>query len=540
MTTTPPPLSLSAPIWTGDASRPRAARIELAEGRVRHVGDAPDRRRGDHDLRDAFCLPAFVDAHLHMVMGGLGLARLDLSQTTSRAAFESSIADAAADLDRRDPHRIRWLEAWGWSAERWRHGGHGDPDRSWLAAAGDRPAIAWRMDRHACLLNDPALAIVERAHPGLPDLPGGEVVRDGRGVPTGILVEANAWRQAIPLVPEADEATRRHAARAAAAHLVRHGIVAVGAMEYASELRDAAIPELGSIPVRIAATLLDREWPLDVGLAEAVRAEIPMDLRDRLRVIGFKAFADGTFGLRTARMLEPYADRPDSQGMLVELALDGHLESWATGVRRAGLSPSIHAIGDGALRLAIDAFEAAERAVPNGPGLPPRLEHAQTVHPEDLPRLKGRMVSVQPAHRADDALVAERALGTARLDRFFPLRSMQEAGAVLAFGSDWPVVAPDPIAAIQSAVTGATVAGEVFRPDETLSITAALIAATTQAAACLGFDDAGVLAPMRRADLVVLDRDPFEANWLEAPPEIVATIAGGEIVFDRDGRFGDS
>jgi len=537
MTRTPPSLSISAPIWTGDRTRPRASRIEIVDGRVRHLDESAVPTAGDLDLRDAFCLPAFVDAHLHLVMGGLGLGRLDLSNVASRPAFESAIAHAAAELDRRDPTRSRWLEAWGWSAERWRRDGHGDPDRSWLAAAGDRPAIAWRMDQHACLLNAAALAIVERTHPGLPDLPGGTVIRDADGRPSGVLVEANAWRQAIPQVPPPDAMVRREATRAAAQHLVRHGIAAVGAMEYASELRTAVLPELGTIPIRIAATLLDREWPLDVELAAAVRREIPAEVRDRLRVIGFKAFADGTFGLRTARMLEPYADRPDTRGMLVELALGGHLEAWATAVRRAGLSPSIHAIGDEAFRLSLDAVEAAERAIPDGTRPAARIEHGQTVHPADLARLRGRVVSVQPAHRADDALVAERALGEHRLDRFFPLRSMHEAGAVLAFGSDWPVVPPDPIAAIRSAVTARTVEGEVFRPGETLSVEATLVAATTDAAGSLGFEDAGVLAPGRRADVAVLDRDPFTADWLHDPPRVVATIAGGEIVFDRDGRF---
>ncbi len=537
------PLEIAARFTTLDAAHPRAKRVRIDGAWIRRVDDrgdgsesAPARRL---DLRDFCVVPAFVDAHVHLLMAGLSLRQTDLSGVSSRADFERSIAESAARLAKEDPAGTAWLEAWGWSAEQWAAEGGAAPDRRWLAAAGSRPAIAWRMDRHACVLNDAAIRIVEAAHPGLPDLPGGEVVRDETGRPTGLFIEANAWKQVIPLVPAASAPRKRLAIREAAAHLHRHGVASVGAMEYASEIRDALLPvaadESSPLRLRIAATILDRAWPLDPGIARALSDEIAGAgcAREALRIIGFKAFADGTLGLRTARMLEDYADRPGERGMLVELALEGHLDAWAEAVWNAGLSPSIHAIGDEAFRRSLEAYERLSPS--DAPRLAARIEHCQTVHREDLPRVRGRVLSMQPLHRFFDGRPYERAMGAARLDRFFPFRSLLDHGATLAFGSDWPIVEPDAIAAMRSAITGRIADGSVFHECESITPREALAAHTLHAAQCLGFTDAGLLAPDRRADLVVLDRDPLEADWHQAPPKVVATIVGGVPVFDPDG-----
>lgn len=519
----PSTIRLRGRCFTADPSRPWSDGIAIAGGRIESIGsaaaDAGDSAARTVDLGGAVVVPGFVDAHLHLLMGGLGLGQLDLSEIRSRKAFEQAIAARAGEMAIAPP--TRWLEAWGWSAERWP--GREDPEASWLAAAGERPAIAWRMDRHACVVNAAALAVIERRSPGLPDPPGGRVVRGPDGRPTGLLVETAAWRHAIPAIPPPDASAKRRAVREAEAHLHRMGITSVGAMEYASELREAFLPDLDARTLRIHATLLDREWPLDIGLA----ATVPR--HDRLRAIGFKAFADGTLGLRTARMLESYADRPGDRGLLVELALEGHLPAWARLVHEAGLSPSIHAIGDEAMRLALDAYAPL---APAASGPPPRIEHCQTVHRDDLPRCRGRMLSVQPLHRCDDALVIERALGAARLDRFFPLRSLLDHGATLAFGSDWPVVPPDPIAGIRAAVTGVDAAGGIFEPRESIGIGEALLASTAAAAECLGIERCGRLREGWHADLAILDRDPFAADWLADPPRVLATIAAGRVVWD--------
>ncbi len=533
---------IAARLLVANGASTVSGRILVREGIVDAIESeaiaAIDRRV---DLRDLVVVPAFIDAHIHLVMAGLALEQIDLSSADSRSAFEAAIAAGSASLDRRDPAGSRWLEAWGWSAERWRSEGSAAPDRRWLAAAGDRPAIAWRMDRHACLVNGAALRLIEARHPGLPALAGGTVERDDAGTATGLFVEANAWQQVLPLVPPPSTVQRRDAVRAAVRHLHRHGIAAAGSMEYATEIVEAIVPAASDardpLQFRLALTILDREWPLDLDLANRVAAAITAAGRsaaDALRVIGFKAFADGTLGLRTARMLDAYADRDDDRGMLVELVREGHLDAWAERVWRSGASPSVHAIGDEAFRLALDAFD---RLAPSPERIAPRLEHCQTVHEQDLSRLRGRMLSMQPLHRVLDARMYESATGGARLDRFYRFRDLLDAGASLAFGSDWPVVEPDALAGIRSAVTARIADGSVFAAEQSISPREAIEAYTAGSARCLGFDDAGSIEPGRRADLVVLDRDPFATDWFEAAPQVLATIVGGEVVFDREGLF---
>ena len=223
-------------------------------------------------------------------------------------------------------------------------------------------------------------------------------------------------------------------------------------------------------------------------------------------------------------MLSPYPDDPeDGDGMLIELAEQGVLGDWIRFVEARGYSPSMHAIGDRALRLALDVAdtlpdEARDRV---------RFEHAQTIHPEDLPRMEGRFASMQPLHRTLDAPVAEARLGPERLGHFYPLHSLEQAGARLAFGSDWPIVDCDPFKGIRAAVNGCGVG-----PSEVVGIDTALAGYTTQARACLGLTG-GTISPGAPADLVLLDRDPREVDWSsEEAPTVLTTIVGGRIIHD--------
>ena len=307
-------------------------------------------------------------------MSGLALQQLDLTGVGSRADFEARIAAEHARLP-----ADAWLLADGWLEADW----EGElPEKSWLAAAGDRPVACWKRDHHAVLVNDPILQMLGARDLASP--PGGEIVRDRDGSPTGLMLEAAAWELVIPRIPTPPVQVRRDAALAAGRALAAHGVVAVGAMEYADEVLEVLDPIRDDMAVRIMVTMLDRELPIDEPLArlQAMRSD------ERLALIGCKAFLDGTFGSRTAAMLEPWSDGPGHNlGLLVELAERGEVNAWIERVVEANLSPSMHAIGDRAARLALDAADHAEQHAADRGLAPPwvRIEHCQAVHPDDAP-----------------------------------------------------------------------------------------------------------------------------------------------------------
>lgn len=505
----------NARIWTGDPVRPWANSLTAAAGRVVAL-DAPPPASADRvDARQFVVAPGLIDAHLHLLMGGQSLLELDLSSAKSRDDFERMVA---REHMKQPPDR--WLIARGWSSENW---GGDLPDKSWLAAAGDRPAVCWRMDHHAVLVND---AVLRRCE--LPDrIESGRIIRDENGEASGLLIEATAWKLVSPIIPKATVALRQAALLAAQRHAHRVGLTAVGSMEYSRDVTEVYEPLRDRLTLRCMITLLDRPMSnesIDCSFAR----EFSHD--DWLAIIGFKTFLDGTLGSRTARLLEDYDDDPGNRGMLLEVAAAGRLQEWIETVARERFSPSMHAIGDEAARMALDAILALDSATRNRAR--PRIEHAQQIDVADIARFRDVIASMQPLHKADDCRYVQRRLGEVRLAGTFAFRSLQEAGAQLAFGSDWPIVSCDPMLGIRAAVTGLTLDSVEFHPEQNLTVEEALRAYTREAAMALGMKDAGRLMSGALADLVMFDRDPFAADWRAAPPQVMMTIVNGEVVHD--------
>ena len=484
----------------------------------------------DHEIDGGeFACPAFIDSHVHLLLGGRALSQAHLAGVSSREEFESVIRAKHESL----PNDV-WLEASGWDQGNWQVPSQsnitatarnmsidGMPDQTWLASCGNRPAIAWRMDQHVCVVNQAALNIIAQRHDLSRDPAGGTIARDAAGNPTGLLMEQAAWKLAVPCVPEPNSAALRQAAHAAARHLHAHGIATVGSMEYSRDLISTLSPLRHELNLRIRATILDREWPVDWSLGQCVAAD------DALRILGFKSFIDGTLGSRTARMLEPYCDAPEQQGMFVELAESGKLSEWMREGLSRGWSMSVHAIGDAALRAALDAADAAEKSgVRARESL--RIEHGQTAHASDISRCKDRWLSMQPLHKYFDAAPALTRLGLPRMDRFFCFKQFHQAGARLAFGSDWPIVEPDCLQAMQTAITGATFGGAITRAQSNISAEIALQAFTCNAAEYLRANDTcGALKVGHAADIVSLDRDPITMDWSQNKPNIRFTCVAG-------------
>jgi len=464
-------------------------------------------------------LPGFVDAHLHLVLAATTLEQVDLARCTGRTDFEKRLTERAATLPSHGPDA--WLLGHGWLESDW---GGELPDRSWLEACGDRPVVCFKHDHHAVLVNDVVLAMLGDAEPP----PGGTIVTGADGRPNGLLLESAAWKLVNPIVPKPSIETRRRTTIAASRYLATLGITQVGSMVYAEDVLDVLDPIRDELAVGVAVTMLDRTLPIDEPLA---RLEA-LDRDDRLRLVGCKAFLDGTLGSRTAAMLADYADRPGERGMLVELAERGELLDWIEFVVRRGWRPSMHAIGDAAARLALDACDHAERIAREAGLEPPeiRIEHCQTVDPADIPRFApgNRHASMQPTHMLDDGITVERSLGPERLDAFFPFRAIRDAGGTLSFGSDWPIENPDPIEGIRVAVTGRDRDGRVVPGDRAVDVATAIEAYTTNPRRALGLPTVSVRVG-DPADLVILDRDPHAVDWMNEVPAVRATIHAGRV-----------
>jgi len=507
--TLPPLMRIrAAGIWTGNRGDPWRRTLDISDARVQSMHD--ELSPADMAFSGGWIVPGLIDAHLHLTLGSLSLSRLDLAGTTSRSDFSQRIAQRHAILPTH-----QWLEAFGWDESFW---GGAPPDASWLDAAEDRPAVAWRCDQHVALCNHAALAQLDLAN----EVPGGTIVRDGSGQPTGLLLEQAAWQLLVPRIPAPPINAQQEALRAGCRHLLSLGVTAVGAMEYLQQVEDVIVPlrNDSTLGVRVSVTALDRTGPLPIDRARSISQS------HSLRVIGFKSFADGTLGAATAAMIDPYENAAGS-GTLVEHALAGTLEAWMRETLDAGFSPSVHAIGDRALA---EALACAERCDPHRRV---RFEHAQTVDPDSLHRYEGRRVSMQPLHKFGDAPVALDRLGARRMNRVFRFRDYLSAGACLAFGSDWPIVSAAPIEGMRCAITGITRSGAVQGSEQSLTPTEAIDAYTIDAARCLeAWDGVGTLAHGAHADMTVLDRNPLECDWLHAPPRVLCTIVGGRIVHD--------
>jgi len=495
-------------IWTGNHGDPWRRAIDTADARVQRLHD--DASAADIRFTGGWILPGLIDSHLHLTLGSLSLARLDLAGTCSRDEFLERIARQHALLP-----GGQWLEAFGWDESLW---GGEQPDATWLEAAGDRPAVAWRCDQHVALCNRAALAGVDLSR----EVAGGTIVRSANGQPSGLLLEQAAWQLLIPRIPAPPIDVQRRALQEGCRHLLSLGVTAVGAMEYLQQVEEVIDPlrNDAALCVRVAVTVLDRTDPLPFDRARRIARS------ESLRVIGFKSFADGTLGAATAAMIEPYENAAGS-GTLVEHALAGTLEAWMREVLAADFSPSVHAIGDRALA---ETLACAERCDPQRRV---RFEHAQTVDPLSLPRFAGRRVSMQPFHKFGDAPVALDRLGAQRMNRVFRFRDYHEAGACLAFGSDWPIVSASPIEGMRCAITGITRSGTVQGTDQSLTPAEAIDGYTIHAARCLEeWDGVGTLTRGAHADMVVLDRNPLECDWLRAPPRVICTLVDGRIVHD--------
>jgi hypothetical protein len=533
-------------VHTLDSARPRGQAIAIAGDRIVAAGDNDEIRAlraptgKAVDLQGRTVVPGFTDAHLHFLSYGIGLQEIELAGVPT---LEEALALVAARAAATPPGQ--WLTGRGWDHTLWVGGAfptRGDLDR----VAPEHPVFLRRKCGHAGWANSRALELADITAE-TPDPFGGAIDHDPvTGQPTGILKDV-AMELMFRLFrePSLDEAMA--AIKAAMPHAHRAGLAGVHTMEGAGSFRAfQQLQEAGELKLRI--TMQIPEENLDAAIQAGLRSGFG---NESLRIGGVKIFSDGALGARTAYMLEPFEGYPDNCGL--PMATPEHLREVIGRASRAGIASFVHAIGDRANREVLDAIAEAREVEAAGAhgtrntqsGPRHRIEHAQIVHPADMPRFAalGVIASMQPIHATQDMLAAD-ALWGKRSAHAYAWRSLLDAGAVLAFGSDSPVETLSVMAGIHAAVTrrrpDGTPGPDGWYAEQRLTVDEAVYAYTVGAAYASGEEAIkGSLAPGKLADLVVLSQDIFTIDpeaILET--DVIGTMVGGEWVYGQERLMG--
>ncbi len=523
-------------VWVGSGApaEPGAGptAIAIAEGRVLAVGsdDEIQEYLGDSTAEIALegrrVIPGFIDSHTHFIAGGFELASVQLRDAATPEEFARRIGSFAAE--RPD----EWVLGGTWDHELW---GGELPRRDWIdPLTPNTPVFVNRLDGHMGLANSRALDLAGITAT-TPDPPGGTIVRYADGRPTGILKDA-AQDLVADAIPGRSEAELDRALQAAIEHSLARGVTMVTDMGSWKNLETYRRAQArGALPMRIYSVVPIATWER---MADHVAAEGRGD--DRLLWGGLKGFVDGSLGSTTAWFYEPYDDEPNTAGLVVTDTVD--LRRWIIAADSAGLQVVVHAIGDRANDWLLTVFEEA-RLANRTRDRRFRIEHAQHLTRAAIERMALDEVipSMQAYHAIDDGRWAEKRIGPERIKTTYAFRGLLDAGARLAFGSDWTVAPIDPLLGIYAAVTRRTVDGanpNGWVPEEKISAVEAAVAYTADAAyACHMEDRLGALKPGMHADLVVLSDDIFAVAPVEIENvEVDLTFVEGQLVYQRSAR----
>ncbi len=520
-----------ARIWTGDDENPWAEAMAVSGELIVAVGSnadvAPFIGESTHIVDGGqLIVPGFIDSHLHLIDGGEALESVQLRDATGRDQFRQRMADYVSTVEDGE-----WILGGNWDNNSWR-----DPElptRDWIDdLTPDNPVWISRVDGHMGLANSVALKLA-----GLdadsPDIEGGDIVRDKNGRLTGALKE-NAQAPVLAVIPPPSAAARDRHLSAGLQYLAAVGITTVHDMctfEHLDVFRRAH--EKNALTTRIYAAVPLPEW-------QRLKADIEKHGRgdEYLTTGALKGFMDGSLGSHTAAMIEPFADAPGNRGFLINPLDD--MRNWVSGADAAGLHVVVHAIGDSAIRDLLDIYHHVSTA--HGPrDRRFRVEHAQHIHADDLPRfaVQNVIASMQPYHIMDDGRWAEAVIGPERAKTTYAFRELLDSGAHLTFGSDWNVAPASPITGIHAAVTRRTLDGAHpggWVPAQKITVEEALRAYTSNAAyASFDEDNRGRLRMGMLADFVVLDRDITAVDIDDIKDtRVLRTVVGGRTVFERE------
>ena len=514
------------PIYTGIASGPIVEAVRIRDGRIAFAGSLQDARAGGVGarvihLRGAAAYPGFADSHMHLLGVGLSALQLDLTGVASLAAMLERLRAYAA------AHPTGPITGRGWIETHWPE--HRFPTRADLdAVVANRPVMLGRADGHAVAVNSAALALAGITD-ATADPNGGRIERDASGVATGMLID-NAEALAAARFPTPSEAVKREALRLAAQLYASRGWTRL--VDMGVDRADYSLWE------HLVAT---DEFPLAADIyisgadADFVLERGPFqDATGRLRVGGVKLYMDGALGSRGAALLAPYSDAPGSGLLLTPL---DEMRTIMARARARGVQIATHAIGDRGNRLALDLYQETFAADPAGLRAARwRIEHAQVISPQDLPRFgqMGVIASMQPSHAIGDLHFAPARLGPERLTGAYAWASLLNSGAVIAAGSDAPVEKGDPLIEFYAAAHRHDLTGFVgpdWRLQEAVSRAQALSMLTAGGAyATFQERERGTIEIGKRADISAFSVDLMQAPFAEIPSaQAVLTISDGRI-----------
>ena len=530
-------------VWTENPQQPEAQAVAIQGNRIVAVGgdDAILKFAGPKtnivDLKGRRVVPGFNDAHVHFYMGGDGLTSVHLHEASSPAEFRKLIADFAHTKKKGE-----WILNGNWDHEKW------TPDQLPTHqliddATPDNPVFVNRSDGHMSLANALAMKLAG-VDKNTQDIPGGVIVRDADGNPTGVFKDA-AKSLIERLMPQPSREHIIASILAAQEYAAENGVTSVQDMGvYTAQGVEATVAVIrayqilekqGKLKIRISTHIPLPEWRRDSGAG--VMAAFGDDM---IRIGGLKSFADGSLGSTTAWFFAPYTDAPDTSGTPSEELL--HPEEMYEHMRAAdaaGLQIAVHAIGDRANSSILNQFERLEKENPSWDRRL-RIEHAQHLLPADIPRFAQLRViaSVQPYHAIDDGRWADRRIGPERAKTTYAFRSLLDAKVVLAFGSDWFVAPISPLMGIYAATTRRTLDGKHpngWVPEQRISVPEAVHAYTIGSAyAAMEENIKGSLEPGKLADLAVLSDDIFHMDPVEIQnAKVDMTIFDGQVIFER-------
>lgn len=520
-----------AKIWTGDPDMPWAEAIAsrgeiiLAVGSAEVIAPYIGEDTEIISVAGSMLVPGFIDTHVHFIRGGSGLASVQLRDAATPEEFTRRIGEFASGLEPGE-----WILNGTWDHQNW---GGELPRHDWIdAVTPDNPVWIDRLDGHMAVANSLALKLAG-VDADTADIDGGEVVRDNEGAPTGILKD-NAMTLVLSAIPPSSDSQLDRQVNAAMMHVAGNGVTSVHDMADRISL-DAyrRAQSRGELITRIYSVMPLSNW-------QQLRDEVAKNGRGDhwLKIGGLKGFMDGSLGSHTAAFLEPFTDAPEERGFLINRLSD--MREWITNADAAGLHVMVHAIGDSAIRDLLDIYLDVQEE--NGDrDRRFRIEHAQHIHPQDLPRfvIQDVVASMQPYHAIDDGRWADQVIGTERAKTTYAFRSLMDQGGHVSFGSDWFVAPATPLDGIYAAVTRRTLDDENpngWVADQKITVEQALRAYTYEAAyASFEEDDKGTLKAGMLADFVLLDRvlTDIAADEIR-DAKVLRTVVGGRVVYALD------